>query len=169
MGGSYSEFRHNYYNQMYRRIDRNKRNHYYRMQENSFQKSNYYYHEPNYYPINKFHSEVNNESLLLEDILYTQNEYPSFDTNFGYEPFSYGMPMAQTRTKSNYFSKIQIRPFNKNQIINQIRVKSGVFKDTYFPPQLKVMGGANSKFMNDFKQKSQMKWERTKIISYHKG
>ncbi len=76
---------------------------------------------------------------------------------------------TEINNQSGYFSKFRIHLFNKSQAILKIRSGQGVFSDQHFPPNNKVFGPPNSKFMSEFKQKSQMKWERTKVISYHKG
>jgi len=163
MGSSFSEFTENYTNQINRRYRFifQQRNNLTFVQAPNFNRFPNFYNPSslNYFP------PLVNQPLIYDPIFPNNN-------NNNYFP----MPMSQTKPDpkpkpiaTSCFSAVKILPFNKNQDITRIRAVQGVFRDQHFPPNTQVFGAANSKFMADFKQKSQMKWERTKVISYHKG
>ncbi len=66
-----------------------------------------------------------------------------------------------------YFKDIIIHQFIREQDIKKIRSKNAIFRDVFFPAHSKVFGQPNCKFLQEFRQP--VRWERTKMISYHSG
>lgn len=83
----------------------------------------------------------------------------------------------------NNLHKKPVYPFIKNQVIKEIRSSNSEFMDKYFPPVIstQVFGPPTSEFVKNLLQtnhiyaqhteslSSKLKFERTKVISYHKG
>lgn len=198
MGLTYSDFRRNYYNQVCRRLDRqfnaNLYSNYSQLRPYSdynFYKRPYFrdqpYQQQSAYPYSNYGCELNNETLCLEEVLHRTGRNWGRNWGRGIQSshlYLSSMPSAAKQTTQakqasstgnlkrkvpSCISAAKIHPFIRAQNISDIRSEASVFKDIYFPPHSKVFGQPNCSFLKDFSKKLPVKWERTKMISYHKG
>lgn len=179
MGNGLSEFTTNYSNQISRRISRERFQYFNRHNDYTYYDSTdqIWYEDGCYYDDNDswyvqsdldYGIELSHDSLYLENLLYDGNgSYidKSVLTCYAKPPDKFD---SLPKEKS-YYSCFKTSIFNDLQNIKEIRLKDCLFKDTHFPPQKVILGGDDSNFLKNFRKKDQLKWERTKNISYYKG
>ena len=173
MGNGFSEFKTNYNNQISRRVFRERFQYfnndytYYDHVNPTWYDDDCYYDndfDPWYIePDREYALELNHDSLYLENLLYKGN------TVNRKVLACHAEPPKKLPQENGYYASFKISPFINLQKIKEIRSKDCQFKDCHFPPQKLVLGGQDSNFLKTFKKKDQMKWERTKNISYHRG